>query len=265
MKYKSVVIVTGASRGLGASVAKWIGKTGGAVVLLARSNRDLKSVAEKIENLGGNALVLETDVSDPENCCMAVQKTIDKFSRLDTLINNAGVFSPIATVGDSDPEAWHLNIKVNLLGPYYMTKFSLPWLKKSRGRIINISSGAAQKTIFSGSAYCASKAALNHFTRVLAEEEPEITCIAMRPGVVDTRMQEFLREEGPDRMPMQQASYYIRLKTDGMLEPPVEPARSVAWLALHAPREMTGSFLDYDDPRIQKPSLEVLGKHLEMG
>ena len=77
-------------------------------------------------------------------------------------------------------------------------------------------------------------------------------------------MQELLRKEGPQKMPMQQASYYIRLKTDGMLEPPVEPARSAAWLALHAPKEMTGSFLDYDDPRIQKPALEILGKNFEM-
>jgi NAD(P)-dependent dehydrogenase (short-subunit alcohol dehydrogenase family) len=125
-----------------------------------------------------------------------------------------------------------------------------------------VSSGAANLALESISAYCTAKAALNHFTRVLAVEEPELTALAVRPGVVDTDMQTFIRQEGPRAMPPDQADYYRQLKDRGELEPAAIPARSIAWLALYAPREFSGRFLDYDDDRISKPALEVFGESL---
>ena len=81
----------------------------------------------------------------------------------------------------------------------------------------------------------------------------------MRPGVVDTDMQAFIRNLGSKAMPAEQAAYYQQLKDRGELEPPEIPARSIAWLALYAPLEFSGKFLDYDDPRINRTALEVFG------
>ena len=120
--------------------------------------------------------------------------------------------------------------------------------------------GYALMALESRSAYFVSKAALNHFTRVLAAEELAITALAVRPGMVDTAMQAYIRDQGPDVMPPEQLAYYVNFKERGELEPPENPGRAIAWLALHAPEEFSGEFLDYDDPRISKPALEFFGK-----
>lgn len=256
---KAVVIVTGASRGLGAAVAKWLGKAGAAVSLVARSEKGLEETTGEVAALGGLPIIVARDVGCPEDCRLIVEETVQACGRVDALVNNAGVFGPMATVASSSPAEWRRNLEVNLLGPYCLSKFCLPWLRKRQGRIVNVSSGAAEKTIAAGSAYCSAKAALNHFTRVLAVEEPSVTCVAVRPGVVDTAMQEALRRDGPRFMPAEQAAFYLSLKKEGRLEPPLVPARSVAWLALHAPREFSGKFVNYDDATLQAAALETLG------
>jgi NAD(P)-dependent dehydrogenase (short-subunit alcohol dehydrogenase family) len=259
MKFKPVVIVTGASRGLGAATARWLARTGTAVSLVARSQKELRHEADAIERSGGDCLFVPGDVSDPRFCRSAVEKTLARFHRLDALVNNAGTVEPMQLAADARPADWHYNIAVNLLGPVYMSMAAIPDLRHRNGRIVNVSSGAAHSVIVAASAYCAAKAALNQFSRVLAAEEPDLTVIAVRPGVVDTRMQELLRSDGPAKMPPEQAAYYRNLKTAGRLEPPQVPARSVAWLALNAPREWSGDFMSYDDPQIAEPALAAFG------
>jgi NAD(P)-dependent dehydrogenase (short-subunit alcohol dehydrogenase family) len=136
---------------------------------------------------------------------------------------------------------------------------ALAYLRNTGGRIVNVSSGAAQHPIAAASAYCAAKAALNQLTHVLAVEEPQITTIAVRPGVVDTAMQALLRDEGPRVMPPDQAEYYQMLRLEGRLEPPSVPARSIAWLALAAPKAWSGTFINYDDPPIISASRSLFG------
>jgi len=123
-----------------------------------------------------------------------------------------------------------------------------------------VSSGAANIAIEGAGAYCVAKAALTHFTRILAAEEPLVTSMAVRPGVVDTQMQAMLRLEGPNVMPPEQAAYYQNLQRHGDLEPPEIPGRAVAWLARHAPRAWSGRFLDYDDPGIVEPARADFGE-----
>ena len=260
MKSKPVVIVTGASRGVGAAVARCLAETGTAVTLIARSQEELRQGAEAIDRSGGDCLFVTGDVSDPHFCRSAVQKTLARFHRLDALVNNAGTLEPLATVADARPADWHYNIEVNLLGPVYMSMAAIPELRVRNGCIVNVSSGAAHHVIAAASAYCAAKAALNQFSRVLAAEEPDLTVIAVRPGVVDTRMQELLRSEGPEKMPPEQAAFYRDLKTAGRLEPPEVPARAIAWLALHAPHDWSGDFMSYDDQQIAEPALATFGE-----
>ena len=259
-----VVIVTGASRGIGAYVARWLGKTGAAVVLVARSGDRLMQVALDVRRLGGTPLTMAADVADPKACARVVEQTVSELGRIDALVNNAGIVEPLASVAMADAEAWRYAIEVNLLGPFHMVRASILELRKQRGRVVNVSSGAAATAIRAASAYCAAKAGLNHFTRVLAAEEPSVVCVAMRPGVVDTDMQAVIRRVGPAAMPPDQFAYYQGLKDEGKLEPPWVPARSIAWLALHMPLEWSGQFLNYDDPSISQPALEVFGERLEV-
>jgi NAD(P)-dependent dehydrogenase (short-subunit alcohol dehydrogenase family) len=255
-------MVSGASRGVGAATARWLAKAGAAVTLFARSAKALNAVADDVRQLGGSALVFKGDVSDAGACRAAVAKTRDRFGRLDAVVNNAGMVEPLASVSDSDVERWQYNIAVNLLGPFYLIRAAIAELRPQNGRIINVSSGAATISVENASAYCAAKAALNHFSRVLADEEPHLTVVAVRPGVVDTQMQDTIRQKGQGVMSTEQLAYYQDLKTEGQLEKPEVPGRSIAWLALHAPRGFSGQFLNYDDPSISRPALEVFGARL---
>lgn len=261
-KINHVAIVTGASRGLGAAVARWLASAGSAVTLIARSREKLEGIAAEISRLGGRPLICPADVSDFNSCRRAVDSTLDHFGRIDALVNNAAIVQPLARVADADPEDWRRNIEVNLLAPFYLVRAALAELRRRNGRIVNVSSGAANLALETVSAYCTAKAALNHFTRVLAAEEKDVAAMAVRPGVVDTDMQAVLRNEGDNAMPAEQIAYYRQLKDQGELEPPEVPARAIAWLALHAPHEFSGKFLDYDDPRISRTARDILGEDL---
>ena len=254
MEDRPVVIVTGASKGLGASVAFWLGRAGTRVCLVGRNEGKLAEAAEKVKGFGGIPLAVPADVAVWEQCLAVISKTVDRFGRIDAVVNNAGIFEPLAPVAQADPAAWLYNIQVNLLGPFYMVRAALAHLRERSGRVVNVSSGAARHPIYGGSAYCAAKAGLTHFTSVLAAEEAAVTSLAVRPGVVDTDMQVLLRREAPGVMPPEQASYYETLKTEGLLQDPDVPARSIAWLALQAPAEWSGQFLDYDDPKAAGPA-----------
>ena len=225
-----VVIVTGASRGLGASVARWLAKARAAVTLISRSEDRLNDVAGEIRLLGGNPLVFKADVSSSDACRSAVEHTLDRFGRIDALVNNAGIIQPISSVAHTKPDQWRYNIEVNLMGPFYMIQAAISYLRRQNGRIVNVSSGAANRVLENVSAYCAAKAALNHFTRVLAEEEPDLTAVTVRPGVVDTDMQATIRNEGLNAMTEEQVAYYLQLKANGKLEPQTDRIRFALWL-----------------------------------
>ena len=263
MSKNPVVIVSGASRGVGAATARWLAKAGSAVTLYARSADDLEKVTKDVELLGGTSLVYNGDVCDAGACRAAVAKTLEQFGRLDAVVNNAGMVEPLAPVRASDVDHWQTNIAVNLLGPFYLIRAAIDNLREQNGRIVNVSSGAATITVENASAYCAAKAALNHLSRVLAAEEPLLTVMAVRPGVVDTQMQDIIRQKGQGVMSAEQLAYYQNLKKEGQLEKPEVPGRAIAWLALHAPGEFSGEFLDYDDPRISQPARAAFGEKLK--
>jgi NAD(P)-dependent dehydrogenase (short-subunit alcohol dehydrogenase family) len=243
-----VVIVTGASRGIGAAVVRQLLHAGATVVAVARSPIEPHTVGLIPET--GILHPLQADVADPSACRQVVHATIQAHGRLDALVNNAGTLDPVARIADADPDLWRHNLAVNLLGPFYLCRAAIPHLRATRGRVVNISSGAARKTIQGWSAYCVAKAALTHFNRQLAHEEPDITAVALRPGVVDTAMQALIRRDGPQAMRAEKSAYFQDLKDRGALLAPDVPARAAAWLALHAPAALSGAFVDHDDPRL---------------
>jgi len=254
MKETPAIIVSGASKGIGASVARWLGSRGCAVTLLARSQKELFATAEDIKRIGGRPFPLVMDISDNTACRMAVENTLTRFGRLDAIVNNAAIVEPLAKIAAAEPDAWHYHFAVNFMGPLYLIRAAILELRNRNGRIINISSGAAEIPIPTAGAYCTSKAALTHLNRVLAAEEPTVTCLAVSPGVVDTGMQAMLRKKSPDVMPPKESAYYHEIKKKNLLLPPDLPARSIAWLALAAPLEFSGLHVRFDEPRIIKAS-----------
>lgn len=123
------------------------------------------------------------------------------------------------------------------------TKAALPFLRPSHGRVIFISSGAAVASYASWGAYGASKAALNHLAMTISIEEPQVTTLSIRPGVVDTQMQQELRDTYASRMQEKDAAKFLGLHKEGKLLSPEEPGNVIAKLVLDGPKKLSGRFL----------------------
>ena len=195
---RKTVIVTGASRGIGAAIAAAAFELGAQVVLTARTGADLAVVAQKIEKQGGTVLAMEGDISQYEHCRNIVDRTIKTFGRIDALVNNAAVIGPLQRISEVPPDEWARTLSINFIGAALMCREAIPYLRQTKGRVLNVSSTASVEAVPGGSVYCSSKAALNHFTRVLANEEPLITAVAFNPGETDTQMQAEIREKTKD-------------------------------------------------------------------
>ncbi len=246
------IIVTGASRGLGRAIALELARMGAAVTLNARSQDALARVREEIEAMGGRAELLAGDVSQPDVAERLIAAAVLAFGRLDAVINNAAILDPLARIADSDPFEWQRNLQINVVGPYLVTQAALPHLRRApQGRVINVSSGAAVRATAGWSAYCSSKAALNMFTAVLAEEEPEVVALTVRPGMVDTAMQAELRAQGDRAMKPEVYRRFIDHHQRGELLPPELPGHALAALALKAPLSWSGRFISWNDPEVE--------------
>jgi NAD(P)-dependent dehydrogenase (short-subunit alcohol dehydrogenase family) len=156
-----VALVTGGSKGIGAAIAKALASGGASVVSTSRSGGG---------DTAPNLLQLSADVRNPADADRAVAEAAGRFGGLDILINNAGV-GAFANVADMAIEQWQQVIDTNLSGVFYFCRAAIPELRKRGGGwIINISSLAGKNAFAAGAAYCASKAALNHFSEALMQE-----------------------------------------------------------------------------------------------
>ena len=259
MSTHPIVLITGASRGLGAATARFLAQKGCRLALNARNPEALAEIAQDVVKLGGEALLVEGDVGELETCERIVKATLDKFGGLDALVNNAAVIEPIGLFSQVDVVKWKKAMEVNLLGPLALARHAAAALIRAQGRIINVSTGAAVHPLAAWNAYCATKAGLHHLTRTMAAEEKNITSISLRPGVIDTAMQDQIRRDGPGHMTEELTAYFKQLKETRGLEPPEVPGKSLAWLALYAPPSWSGELLEYTDPRIILGAKEAFG------
>lgn len=185
------VLITGASRGIGAALAETLSLAGAGVALLARDGAKLAEVAAQINGRGGRAITVAGDVADAKTSATAVKEARRTLGDIDILVNAAGIQPPIGLFADNCLEAWERAIQVNLMGPVRVIHAVLPGMMARRqGKIINFSGGGATGPRPNFSAYAASKAALVRLTETLAVElKPyNIQVNAVAPGAVNTQM-----------------------------------------------------------------------------
>lgn len=247
MTTQPTVLISGASRGLGAETALAAAQLGADLLLTARNQEGLEQTARRIAELGTSCQVtlVAGDLASGEFCSQLAAQA--QAGRLDAVILNAARIEPIGSIINLDEDEWLQSVQLNLAGPFRLAKHLLPKLVEQRGRLITVGTGAATQPIPSWSAYCASKAALLMLVRVIAAENSEITAFSFAPGVVNTAMQQTIRDR-KESMPAQLADYFTSLHQTGQLEPPEVPGRALAWAALHAPPEWSGGEVQYSDP-----------------
>ncbi|MGZ9676529.1 3-ketoacyl-ACP reductase [Flavobacterium sp. GNP001] len=197
-------LVTGAGKGIGKAIALALAKEGVNVILVARTQEEIDSVAAKVRSLRVKALAVTADVADINSVNAAVEKALSEFGAIDILINNAGIAS-FGKFLELEPTDWERIIQVNLMGPYYVTRAVVPnMIEKQTGDIINISSTAGLAGNAMTSAYSASKFALLGLTDSLMQEmrKHNIRVTALTPSTVATDMAKELKltDGNPDKV-----------------------------------------------------------------
>lgn len=168
MKNK-IVIITGASSGIGEALAEKFAKEGANVVIAARSADKLATLAQQLQKFGNQILAVPTDVTKKEDCKQLIDKTIAKFGKIDVLINNAGI-SMRALFEQSEVEVIEKLMDVNFYGTVYCTKYALPAILASKGSIVGVSSIAGYRGLPARTGYSASKFAMQGFLEALRTE-----------------------------------------------------------------------------------------------
>lgn len=185
-----VAIVTGGTRGIGRSVAEGFVAAGAKVVVASRKEEACRETVAHLESMGGEALGVATHVGELDSVANLVKETVDRFGRIDVVVNNAAT-ALSQPIGEFTPEAWEKVFAVDLRGPVFLVQEALPWLEKSpNASVVNVISAGAFLFSTFNSMYAASKAALMSFTRSMGAEfgTRGIRVNALAPGTVDTDM-----------------------------------------------------------------------------
>ena len=249
MAASKVIILTGASRGIGLATAHYLLQRSHKLVLLARSAPPLHDLSAQYT---GQVEVLTGDLSDFSLGVQAVERAVEKWGQLDGLIVNHGVLDPVKRVADSSADAWRQAFDVNFFSAVALSQAAIPELRKTKGCILFTSSGAAAGAYPTWGAYGSAKAAMNHLAMTLGVEEKKITTISVRPGVVDTEMQREIREKHHGAMDKDDAARFAELKKNGGLLKPEQPGHVMAKLVLDAPKELSGKFLSWNAEELKK-------------
>ena len=237
------VLITGASRGIGAEAARVFADAGANVALVARS---ADSIADLAGEIGKSAVAIPCDISRYWEVAQAVENCVTAFGGLDILINNAGVIEPIARMDEADPEGWGQVIDINLKGVFHGMRAALPVMESAGGgTILTVSSGAAHNPIEAWSHYCASKAGAAMLTLCLHKEmgDKGIRAMGLSPGTVATQMQREIKASGIN--PVSQLDWSDHI-------PPDWPAKALLWMCSPEADAYLGEEISLRDEGIRK-------------
>jgi NAD(P)-dependent dehydrogenase (short-subunit alcohol dehydrogenase family) len=240
-----VVVVTGAGSGIGRACAIEAAREGAKVIVADINYDGALETVKQIESENGIASAFKVDVSQPESVMQMVNHTLNHYSKVDTLINNAAI-QVNKTIEDTTFEEWKLQLAVNLGGVFLCSKYLLPYLRQSRGNIINMSSvnGFFVEPMCAG--YCATKAAIIGLTKAMAIDHGQdgirVNCIC--PGYIDAGLAEGYFQIQPD--PAQARIYAKKLHALMRIGEPGEVARVAVFLASDDASFMTGSSVVVD-------------------
>lgn len=236
-----VVLVTGASRGIGRCIAEMLAAAGYAVVVnFASRVEDADATVAAIGAGGGTAVAVQADVSDVAAVTRMFATVDERFGRLDALVNNAGIGRRIDRLTEIDDDTWRRTLAVNLDGAFFCMRAAIPRLQAGGGgRIVNISSGAAHTGGAIGAHYAASKAGMLALTAKAARElaRAGIAVNAVLPSVIETEM---LDAVAPDAAARARVMAQLPIGRFGRAE---EVARVVRFLVAEAPDYLTGEFI----------------------
>ncbi|QEO09411.1 SDR family NAD(P)-dependent oxidoreductase [Protaetiibacter larvae] len=258
-----VVVVTGAGRGIGAGIVTSFAREGATTVALDVGTDDLAAVGAEIEALGGTGIQRRVDVTDAAGVRAVMAEVVERYGRIDVLINNAGIAGNGA-VEDLDDATWDRVFDVNVKGILHTCQAVIPTMKRQRsGRIINSASFAAIVPLVGGGLYAASKSAVTQFTRVLAGELGpwDITVNAYAPGMIPTALGRF-----GDMDPQEQSRYLdtLTLRRWGDAQ---EVAHLTLFLASDLASYITGTLIDVSGGKLatQRPRLAYERSGIEGG
>jgi NAD(P)-dependent dehydrogenase (short-subunit alcohol dehydrogenase family) len=243
---KRVALVTGGSRGIGKAVARAFLREGAVVMLAARSEEELQIAKDELreEFKEGETATCVADVSEEENIKGLVAETVQKFSKIDILVNAAGIYGPIGPSEKVDFKKWKQTFEVNLFGTFRLIQEVVPHMfRENCGRIINFS-GGGDGPFPRFSAYSASKAAVVRLTETLAAEFKEhgVYVNAIAPGGVNTVFLEQALQAGSEAVGQEQYEKFLKQKVEGGVSPE-KAAELCVFLASDRSHILNGKFL----------------------
>ena len=246
-----VALITGSGRGLGKAFADALARAEATVVLVARSENELRDAAQVIDQAGGRAFVFAADVTDRQAVERIVAEVEQRLGHIGLLVNNAGVCRALGLIAEIDPDDLWREVEINVRGTFLCARAVLPgMLAHGRGRIINIASGAGLHALPTGSAYCLSKTAVARFSESLAIEQSDrgVYAFAMNPGAVRTAMLDYLVESDEVRLrsPLIQ-QWGQQLYREGGDTPIQQPVELMLFLASGKADALSGRFIGVDD------------------
>jgi len=201
-----IAIITGANQGLGLEIAMRYAEAGANLAICARNEALLAKAKEQLQAKlapGQQIFAMPVDVSKADEVDSMIRATVERFGRIDVLVNNAGVYGPKGAIEEVDWQEWLRAIEINLFGSILMCRAVLPHMKKQQGgKIIQLSGGGATNPLPRISAYAVSKAAIVRFVETLAEEvrDDKIDVNAIAPGALNTRMLDEVLAAGPEKV-----------------------------------------------------------------